>query len=50
MVESADVLPAAVFRPMEITLTSLESAGFGEEEALRAYSLLATFTLGQVSY
>lgn len=50
VVESADVLPAAVFRPMEITLTALERAGFGGEDALRAYSALMTFTLGQVSY
>jgi TetR/AcrR family transcriptional regulator, tetracycline repressor protein len=50
VVESAEALPAAVFRPMEITLTALERAGFREEDALRAYSLLITFTLGQVSY
>jgi TetR/AcrR family tetracycline transcriptional repressor len=50
VIESAEVLPAAVFRPMEITLTALERAGVTEEDALRAYSLLMTFTLGQVSY
>jgi TetR/AcrR family transcriptional regulator, tetracycline repressor protein len=50
LVESAEVLPAAVFRPMEITLTALEGAGLGVEDALRGYSLLITFTLGQVSY
>jgi TetR/AcrR family tetracycline transcriptional repressor len=50
LVESADVLPAAVFRPMEITLTCLERAGFGDDDAMRAYSLLMSFTLGQVSY
>jgi TetR/AcrR family transcriptional regulator, tetracycline repressor protein len=50
LVESAEVLPAAVFRPMEITLASLERAGFTADDALRAYSVLTTFTLGQVSY
>jgi TetR/AcrR family transcriptional regulator, tetracycline repressor protein len=50
LVESVQVLPAAVFRPMEITLTALEGAGFDTEDALRAYSLLMTFTLGLVSY
>jgi AcrR family transcriptional regulator len=50
VIESADVLPAAVFRPMEITLTALERAGFTAEDALRAYSVLMTFTVGQVSY
>jgi Tetracyclin repressor-like, C-terminal domain len=50
LVESAEVLPAAVFRPMEITLTTLEGVGFDLEDAMRAYSLLTTFTLGQVSY
>ena len=50
LVESAEVLPAAIFRPMEITLSALERAGMGTDDALRAYSLLTTFTLGQVSY
>jgi TetR/AcrR family tetracycline transcriptional repressor len=50
IVQSADVLPAAVFRPMEITLSALERAGFSEDDALRGYSALMTFTLGQVSY
>lgn len=50
LVESADVLPAAVFRPMEITLSALEGAGLAAEDALRSYSLLTAFTLGQVSY
>ena len=50
LVESAEVLPAAVFRPMEITLSALKGAGLGEKDAMRAYFLLSTFTLGQVSY
>lgn len=35
---------------MEITLTALQRAEFGPEDALRAHYLLTTFTLGQVSY
>ena len=50
LIESADVLPAAVFRPMEITLDALHGAGFSSDDALRAHALLTTFTLGQVSY
>jgi AcrR family transcriptional regulator len=50
IIESAKVLPAAVFRPMEITLTTLEGVGFSAQAALRAYSLLVSFTLGQVGY
>jgi len=50
LVESAKVLPAAIFRPMEITLTALQRAGFKPADAMLAYSLLTTFTFGQVSY
>jgi TetR/AcrR family transcriptional regulator, tetracycline repressor protein len=50
LVESAKVLPAATFRPMEVTLSALQRAGFSPEDAMRAYSLLTTFTLGQASY
>jgi TetR/AcrR family tetracycline transcriptional repressor len=50
LIESAETLPAAVFRPMEITLTTLQGIGFDSEDAMRAYSLLITFTLGQASY
>jgi AcrR family transcriptional regulator len=50
LIESADALPAAVFRPMEITLTALRAAGLPPRDALRAYFLLTTFTLGQVGY
>ena len=35
LIESAKVLPAAVFRPMEITLTTLEGVGFSAQAALR---------------
>jgi TetR/AcrR family transcriptional regulator, tetracycline repressor protein len=50
LVESADLLPTAIFRPMEITLTALHAAGLGTEDAVRAYYVLTTFTLGQVKY
>jgi AcrR family transcriptional regulator len=50
LIESAERLPAAVFRPMETTLSALQQVGFGVEDALRAYFLLVTFTLGQASY
>lgn len=50
LVESADVLPSAVFRPMEITLEALQHAGLSRDDALRGYFVLITFTLGQVSY
>jgi TetR/AcrR family tetracycline transcriptional repressor len=50
LVESADQLPASVFRPMEITLRALQAAGLGQEDAVRAYFLLMTFTLGQMKY
>jgi TetR/AcrR family transcriptional regulator, tetracycline repressor protein len=50
LIESAEALPTAVFRPMEITLTALQDAGFSVADALRGYSLLIAFTLAQVSY
>jgi TetR/AcrR family tetracycline transcriptional repressor len=50
LIESADALTPAVFQPMEITLAALQRAGLTPDNALRAYFLLTTFTLGQVSY
>ena len=50
LVESADLLPTAVFRPMEITLKALHTAGLTPEDAMRGYFVLITFTLGQVKY
>jgi len=50
LIESAEALPQSIFRPMEITLTALKGAGLSSRDALRAYFLLTTFTLGQVSY
>lgn len=50
LVEAAEALDAAFFRPMEATLAALQRAGMGSADALRAHYLLANFTLGQVSY
>src|SRR5262245_36325995 len=50
LVESADHLPPTVFRSMESTLRALQTAGLGREDAVRAYFLLMTFTLGQMKY
>ena len=50
LVETAEVLPASIFRPMELTLAALQRASIGPEDALRAYFLLTNFTIGQVSY
>jgi TetR/AcrR family transcriptional regulator, tetracycline repressor protein len=48
LVESARQLPATVFGPMEITLRAFHTAGFQRDDALRAYFVLMTFTLGQM--
>jgi TetR/AcrR family transcriptional regulator, tetracycline repressor protein len=50
LVESAETLSASIFRPLETTLIALQGAGLSSKDALRAYFLLTTFTLGQVSY
>jgi TetR/AcrR family transcriptional regulator, tetracycline repressor protein len=50
LVEMAEVLHPAVFRPMEATLGALQRAGIDLQEALQAYFLLTNFTMGQVSY
>jgi AcrR family transcriptional regulator len=50
LVESAELLPPMVFRPMEVTLNALQAAGLEPVDALRAYFLLMTFTLGQMKY
>jgi TetR/AcrR family tetracycline transcriptional repressor len=50
LVERAEMLHPAVFRPMEATLAALQEAGIGLQEALQAYFLLTNFTMGQVSY
>jgi TetR/AcrR family transcriptional regulator, tetracycline repressor protein len=50
LVETAEVLHPAVFRPMEATLAALQEGGIDLHEALQAYFLLTNFTMGQVSY
>ncbi len=50
LIESAEVLHPAIFRPMEITLAALQEVGIDLQEAMRAYFLLTNFTMGQVSY
>jgi TetR/AcrR family tetracycline transcriptional repressor len=50
LIESSEQLHPSIFRPMEITLAALRSAGLGATDAVRAYFLLTAFTLGQVGY
>jgi TetR/AcrR family tetracycline transcriptional repressor len=50
LVESSQTLHPSIFRPMEITVAALRGAGLGARDAVRAYFLLTTFTLGQVGY
>jgi TetR/AcrR family transcriptional regulator, tetracycline repressor protein len=50
LIESSETLHPSIFRPMEITLRALRGAGLGAQDAVRAYFLLTTFTLGQVGY
>lgn len=50
LLEKADVAPAAVFAPMEVTLKALKKVGLAEIDALRAYFTLISFSLVQASY
>jgi TetR/AcrR family transcriptional regulator, tetracycline repressor protein len=50
LMESLEVAPLAVFRPMEITLAALDEAGVTGQDAVRSYFLLMNFTIGQISY
>lgn len=50
LIETAEALDAAFFRPMETALAALQKEGMNSGEALRAYYLLTNYTLGQVSY
>ena len=50
LVETADVLPVSVFRPMEITVAALRRTGLGPRDSLAAFFLLMNFTMGQVAY
>jgi TetR/AcrR family tetracycline transcriptional repressor len=50
VMESVDVAPLSIFGLMEGTLAALDDIGMSTEDAMRAYSLLLSFTLEQVSY
>jgi AcrR family transcriptional regulator len=50
LMESLEVAPLAVFRPMEITLGALDEASVTGDDAVRTYFLLMNFTMGQLSY
>jgi AcrR family transcriptional regulator len=50
LLETADVAPAAVFAPMEVTVNALKQAGLGDLDGVRAYFTLVSFTLVQASY
>jgi TetR/AcrR family transcriptional regulator, tetracycline repressor protein len=50
LLEIADVAPATVFAPMEVTLRALDQAGLNSLDSLRTYFTLVSFTLGQASY
>lgn len=50
LLEVADVAPAAVFTPMEVTLRALGQLGLDSRDALRTYFTLVSFTLSQASY
>jgi TetR/AcrR family transcriptional regulator, tetracycline repressor protein len=50
LLEAADIAPAAVFVPMEVTLRALDQVGFNSQDALRTYFTLVSFTLYQASY
>src|SRR5690606_16672917 len=50
LIEKANVLGPAAFRPMEAAVASLAKAGMEPREALTAYFLVVNFTLGHSSY
>ncbi len=50
VMEAVEVVPLAMFGLLEATAAALAEAGLSPEDALRAYTLLTNFTLGQVSY
>lgn len=50
LMESLEVPPLAVFRPMEITLAALDEGGVAGQDAVRSYFLLMNFAMGQISY
>ena len=50
LMETVEVAPVSVFRPMEITLAALAEAGISPADAVKGYCLLIGFTMGQVTY
>jgi len=48
LMEMAEMMPAGVFAPMDLTLTVLREIGIEGEDALRCYFTLVGFTLAQV--
>lgn len=50
LLETAELAPASVFAPMEVTLVALRRAGFSEIDSVRTYFTLVSLTLVQTSY
>lgn len=50
LLETADVAPAAVFIPMDVTLRALKQAGLSDLDGVRTYFTLVSFTLVQAAY
>jgi AcrR family transcriptional regulator len=50
LLEHEGAAPAGVFAPMEVTLRALRGASLGELDSVRAFYLLAGFTLSQAAY
>jgi TetR/AcrR family transcriptional regulator, tetracycline repressor protein len=50
LLETADIAPATVFAPMEVTLKALGQAGMSELDSVRTYFALVSFTIMQAAY
>jgi AcrR family transcriptional regulator len=50
LLETADVAPASVFAPMEVTLKALDQTALSVLDGVRTYFTLVSFTLVQASY
>ena len=50
LLETADIAPATVFAPMEVTLKALGQAGISELDSVRTYFTLVSFTIMQTAY
>ena len=50
LLEMADMAPASVVKPMEVTLRALRKAGMSQTDGLRTYFTLVGFILVQASY